>query len=69
MSLGTCRSVSVVQYQIGKSYKARLGGRRELRFLADWVVAWLLASSTPDFLNPLAPGDAVVRDRVESAAD
>ena len=25
---------------------ARLGGRRELRFLPDWIDAWLLAQTT-----------------------
>jgi excisionase family DNA binding protein len=35
---------------------AKLGGRRELRFLADWIDAWLLATSTPVILNADAPG-------------
>lgn len=39
---------------------ARLGGRRELRFLPAWIDAWLLAASTPQVVNPLAPGDDVV---------
>jgi len=54
--------------QQGKLRAARLGGRRELRFLAEWIDAWLLASSTPEIINPLAPGDDVARDRVKSAA-
>lgn len=54
--------------QQGKLRAARLGGRRELRFLAEWIDAWLLASSTPEFINPSAPGDDVARDRVKSAA-
>jgi excisionase family DNA binding protein len=48
----------------GKLRAARLGGRRELRFLASWIDAWLLASSTPAFANPLAPGDDGARDRI-----
>jgi len=51
----------------GKLRAARLGGRRELRFLAEWIDGWLLASSTPEIVNPTAPGDDVARDRVESA--
>jgi excisionase family DNA binding protein len=54
--------------QHGKLRAARLGGRRELRFLADWIDAWLLASSTPALINPEAPGDDLPRDRVKSAA-
>ena len=54
--------------QQGKLRAARLGGRRELRFLAEWIDAWLLASSTPEIINPLAPGDVDARDRVKSAA-
>lgn len=39
----------------GKLRAARLGGRRELRFLLEWVDAWLLASATPEIINPEAP--------------
>ena len=31
----------------GRLRVARIGGRRELRFLAEWIDAWLEASSTP----------------------
>ena len=49
--------------QQGKLRAARLGGRRELRFMATWIDAWLLATSTPETVNPLAPSDAVVDSR------
>jgi hypothetical protein len=51
-----------------KLQAARLGGRRELRFLASWIDAWLLASSTPVLVNAAVTGDDDARDRVESAA-
>jgi excisionase family DNA binding protein len=36
----------------GKLRAARLGGRRELRFLAEWIDEWLVATSTPVIVNP-----------------
>jgi len=38
----------------GKLRAARLGGRRELRFLQEWVDGWLLATSTAVVVNPNA---------------
>lgn len=51
----------------GKLRAARLGGRRELRFLKAWIDAWLLASSTPEIVNRSAPGDEVGRHQVDSS--
>jgi excisionase family DNA binding protein len=48
---------------------ARLGGRRELRFLPEWVDAWLLATSTAVVVNPGAPGDEVAGHRLDSPTE
>jgi excisionase family DNA binding protein len=40
----------------GQLRAARLGGRRELRFLRDWLDDWLRATSTPVLVNPAAHG-------------
>jgi excisionase family DNA binding protein len=37
--------------QAGKLQAAKLGGRRELRFLTEWIDAWLLGTSTPVLVN------------------
>ena len=37
---------------------ARLGGRRELRFLPEFIDAWLLATTTPVLINQDASVDA-----------
>jgi excisionase family DNA binding protein len=41
----------------GQLRAARLGGRRELRFVRDWLDEWLRATSTPVLVNRGAPGD------------
>jgi excisionase family DNA binding protein len=55
------------EVQQGRLRAARIGGRRELRFLSTWIDAWLLAASTPAIVNPLAPGDVVDGHRVDSS--
>lgn len=40
-----------VAVQRGRLRAARLGGRRELRLLPEWVDEWLLATSTPVIVN------------------
>ena len=52
----------------GKLQAARLGGRRELRFLAEWIDAWLLASSTPVLVNAASTGDDTGQYQVKSSA-
>ena len=42
----------------GKLRAARLGGRRELRFLPEWVDAWLIETSAPVIVNEMPPGRA-----------
>src|ERR1700730_3803713 len=37
--------------QTGKRRAAKLGGRRELRFLGEWLDDWLLATTTPVMVN------------------
>jgi excisionase family DNA binding protein len=37
--------------QAGRLRAAKLGGRRELRFLAQWLDDWLLATTTPVTVN------------------
>ena len=60
------KSLIYSEVQRGRLRAARLGGRRELRFLAEWVDAWLLATSTPVIVSPRAPGDDVASNRVNS---
>jgi excisionase family DNA binding protein len=60
------KSLIYSEVQRGRLRAARLGGRRELRFLAVWIDAWLLATSTPEIVNPGAPGDDVAGNRVHS---
>ena len=40
----------------GQLRAARLGGRRELRFLREWLDEWLRATSTPVLVNAAVPG-------------
>lgn len=37
----------------GRLRAARIGGRRDLRILADWIDQWLMAQSTPAEVRPL----------------
>jgi len=46
---------------------ARLGGRRELRFLAGWIDGWLLSTTTPTTAGPSGPNGTVSEDRVDSS--
>ncbi len=41
----------------GQLRAARLGGRRELRFLPEWIDAWLTETSAPVIVNGVTPGE------------
>ena len=43
------------EVRAGRLKAARVGGRRELRFRAAWVDAWLEARSTPVVINDGLP--------------
>ena len=53
----------------GKLRAARLGGRRELRFIAEWIDGWLLATATPELINAngAEPWNTRRRDHVADA--
>ena len=36
----------------GRLRAARIGGKRELRFKAEWIDSWLEASATPQEVSP-----------------
>jgi excisionase family DNA binding protein len=40
------------EVQAGRLRAARIGGRRDLRFLGAWIDVWLESSSTPIDVRP-----------------
>jgi excisionase family DNA binding protein len=42
---------------------ARINGQQHLRFLVQWIDAWLLASATIEIVNPEAPEDELAAGR------
>jgi excisionase family DNA binding protein len=40
----------------GRLRAARIGTRKDIRILQDWLDAWMVSLSTPTIVNPDAPG-------------
>lgn len=40
----------------GRLRAARIGTRKDIRILLDWLDAWMVSLSTPTIINPDAPG-------------
>ena len=53
----------------GQLRAARIGGRRELRFLADWIDAWLMGGQEVSELYPVGVGQTSPGDAAASAAE
>ena len=52
-------SDKLIYYAIrsGRLRASRLGSRKDLRILEEWLDAWIASLSTPTIINPDAPGD------------
>jgi excisionase family DNA binding protein len=44
--------------KLGRLRAARLGVRRDIRILQDWLDAWMFACSSPEIIDERAPGGA-----------
>jgi len=45
------RRVVYREVKAGRLRAAKIGGRRELRLLSEWVDAWLISSATPEIVS------------------